>query len=156
MPKKKLIKENLTDDINLTESIKLQNPDFNLKQTKKNQNIINNEYTELNQIKEISPLKTIKNEKDILNKNLLDDFEKDEEKMPNPNSTEFKFYDSKNRLLSKFNFSSFNQINTNSIEQKQFFNFMNKKFLTFKLFKMKNAKDPRKKWFNIWNKKTKE
>ena len=156
MPKKKLIKENLTDDINLTESIKLQNPDFNLKQTKKNQNIINNEYTELNQIKEISPLKTIKNEKDILNKNLLDDFEKDEEKMPNPNSTEFKFYDSKNRLLSKFNFSSFNQINTNSIEQKQFFNFMNKKFLAFKLFKMKNAKDPRKKWFNIWNKKTKE
>ena len=156
MPKKKLIKENLTDDINLTESIKLQNPDFNLKQTKKNQNIINNEYTELNQIKEISPLKTIKNEKDILNKNLLDDFEKDEEKMPNPNSTEFKFYDSKNRLLSKFNFSSFNQINTNSIEQKQFFNFMHKKFLAFKLFKMKNAKDPRKKWFNIWNKKTKE
>ena len=156
MPKKKLIKENLTDDINLTESIKLQNPDFNLKQTKKNQNIINNEYTELNQIKEISPLKTIKNEKDILNKNLLDDFEKDEEKMPNPNSTEFKFYDSKNRLLSTFNFSSFNQINTNSIEQKQFFNFMNKKFLAFKLFKMKNAKDPRKKWFNIWNKKTKE
>ena len=156
MPKKKLIKENLTDHINLTESIKLQNPDFNLKQTKKNQNIINNEYTELNQIKEISPLKTIKNEKDILNKNLLDDFEKDEEKMPNPNSTEFKFYDSKNRLLSKFNFSSFNQINTNSIEQKQFFNFMNKKFLAFKLFKMKNAKDPRKKWFNIWNKKTKE
>ena len=156
MPKKKLIKENLTDDINLTESIKLQNPDFNLKQTKKNQNIINNEYTELNQIKEISPLKTIKNEKDILNKNLLDDFEKDEEKMPNPNSTEFKFYDSKNRLLSNFNFSSFNQINTNSIEQKQFFNFMNKKFLAFKLFKMKNAKDPRKKWFNIWNKKTKE
>ena len=156
MPKKKLIKENLTDDINLTESIKLQNPDFNLKQTKKNQNIINNEYTELNQIKEISPLKTMKNEKDILNKNLLDDFEKDEEKMPNPNSTEFKFYDSKNRLLSKFNFSSFNQINTNSIEQKQFFNFMNKKFLAFKLFKMKNAKDPRKKWFNIWNKKTKE
>ena len=156
MPKKKLIKENLTDDINLTESIKSQNPDFNLKQTKKNQNIINNEYTELNQIKEISPLKTIKNEKDILNKNLLDDFEKDEEKMPNPNSTEFKFYDSKNRLLSTFNFSSFNQINTNSIEQKQFFNFMNKKFLAFKLFKMKNAKDPRKKWFNIWNKKTKE
>ena len=156
MPKKKLIKENLTDDINLAESIKLQNLDFNLKQTKKNQNIINNEYTELNQIKEISPLKTIKNEKDILNKNLLDDFEKDEEKMPNPNSTEFKFYDSKNRLLSTFNFSSFNQINTNSIEQKQFFNFMNKKFLAFKLFKMKNAKDPRKKWFNIWNKKTKE
>ena len=109
-----------------------------------------------NQIKEINnnDIKndSIKNEKDILNRNLLEDFEKKQ----NPNSTEFKFYDSKNNLISGFNFSSFTQNDANSIEQKQFFNFMHKKFLAFKLFKLKNNHDPRKKWFNIWNKKTKE
>ena len=140
-----------------------QKPDNISKETKEQNEMdeIKNEKTDMNnQIKEMNKndIKniSIKNEKNNLNKNLLDDFEKDEEKKKNPNSTEFKFYDSKNKLISKFNFSSFIQNDTNSIEQKQFFNFMHKKFLAFKLFKLKNSQDPRKKWFYIWKKKTKE
>ena len=153
LPKKKLIKNKPIDKIDLSENVESQNPNHNLIRAKKNININPNE-DQL--IKELKSDKNIKNEKDIVNKNLLEDFEKDEDKKPNPNSTEFKFYDSKNNLISSFNFSSFTQNNTNSIEQKQFLNFMHKKFLAFKLFKLKNAHDPKKKWFNIWNKKAKE
>ena len=136
-----------------------QKPDNISKETKEQNeinDIIKDKSDTNNQIKEINnnDIKndSIKNEKDILNRNLLEDFEKKQ----NPNSTEFKFYDSKNNLISGFNFSSFTQNDSNSIEQKQFFTFMHKKFLAFKLFKLKNSQDPRKKWFYIWKKKTKE
>ena len=71
-----------------------------------------------------------------LNKNLLEEFGKEEidktgNKITNLSSTEFKFYDSNNRELAKFNLSSFSQNQSNSDIQKQFFSFMHKKFVDF-------------------------
>ena len=71
-----------------------------------------------------------------LNKNLLEEFGNEEidktgNKIINLSSTEFKFYDSNNRELAKFNLSSFSQNQSNSDIQKQFFSFMHKKFVDF-------------------------
>jgi hypothetical protein len=71
-----------------------------------------------------------------LNKNLLEEFGNEEidktgNKITNLSSTEFKFYDSNNRELAKFNLSSFSQNQSNSDIQKQFFSFMHKKFVDF-------------------------
>ena len=161
LPKKLLIKFNITDKINLSENIYLLNPEYDLKKNKRNINIISNQYTELKPIEKINLIKEIKNEKYELNKNLLEEFRKEgeikyENKKVNPDSTQFKFFDSNNKQLSKFNLSSFSQNSTNSEIQKQFFSFMHKKFVAFKLFNLKNSHDPRKKWFKIWNKKAKE
>ena len=157
IPKKLLIKTNINDDIKLSENLELQNTEYNLKENKSKLNIILNEYTELNPIKQIRIEKHEKNENNILNKNLAEDFEKEEQnKSKNQNSTVFKFYDSKNKELATFNSSSFSQDSQNSVAQKQFFNFMHKKFVAFKLFNLKNSYDPKRKWFKIWKKNIKE
>ena len=160
LPKKLLIKCNITDKMNLSENIILLNPGYDLEKNKRNISIISNQNIELKPIEKINITKDIQNEKYKLNKNLLEEFRKEgkikyENKKINPDSTQFKFYDSNNKQLSKFNLSSFSQNSTNSEEQKQFFSFMHKKFIAFKLFNLKNNHDPRKKWFQIWNKKTK-
>jgi hypothetical protein len=161
LPKKLLIKCNIIDKINLSENIDLLNPEYDLEKNKRNVSIISSQYTEIKPIEKINLIKEIKNEKYELNKNLLEEFRKEgeikyENKKVNPDSTQFKFFDSKNKQLSKFNLSSFSQNSTNSEVQKQFFSFMHKKFLAFRLFNLKNSHDPRKKWFKIWNKKAKE
>ena len=161
LPKKLLIKSNIIDKINLSENIDLLNPEYDLEKNKRNVSIISSQYTEIKPIEKINLIKEIKNEKYELNKNLLEEFRKEgeikyENKKINPDSTLFKFFDSNNKQLSKFNLSSFSQNSTNSEVQKQFFSFMHKKFVAFKLFNLKNSHDPRKKWFKIWNKKAKE
>ena len=68
----------------------------------------------------------------------------------NPDSTLFKYYDSNNKQLVMFNSSSLFQ------NSKTIFNFMDKKFVAFLLFNMKNNFDPRKKWFKILSENSKE
>ena len=119
---------------------------------------------------DINIMKKILPKKQLIKTNINDDIKlstdielnpiikKDEKikKINNPDSTLFKFYDSKNKQLAMFNSFSLSQNSTNTNAQKQFFNFMHKKFVAFKLFNMKNNLDPRKKWFKIWNKNSKE
>ena len=68
----------------------------------------------------------------------------------NPDSTLFKYYDSNNKQLVMFNSSSLFQ------NSKTIFNFMDKKFVAFLLFNMKNNFDTRKKWFKILSENSKE
>ena len=125
--------------------LRMNNPIKREKEKSKNF-IINDEiYNDINNIKKNLPKKLLKH---IENKN--------ENKKINNDSTLFKFYDSDNKQLALFNFSSISQSPTNTEEQKQFFNSIHKKFVAFKLFNMKNKFDPRKKWFIIWNKKSKK
>ena len=142
----------------ISDNLELINPDYNQHENKRKINIILNKFSQLNPIEKI---KIAKKEKLKLNKNLFDEFEKEDEfkyknKKSNPDSTLFKFYDSNNKQLSQFNFSSISQNSTNSEAQKQFFDFMHKKYVAFKLFNLKNKHDPRKKWFKIWNMNKKE
>ena len=157
-PKKLLNKLNTFDKIIISDNLELNNPDYNQHENKRKINIILNKFSQLNPIEKI---KIAKKEKLKLNKNLFDEFEKEDEfkyknKKSNPDSTLFKFYDSNNKQLSQFNFSSISQNSTNSEAQKQFFDFMHKKYVAFKLFNLKNKHDPRKKWFKIWNMNKKE
>ena len=119
---------------------------------------------------DINIMKKILPKKPLIKTNINDDIKlstdielnpiikKDEKikKINNPDTTLFKFYDSNNKQLAMFNSSSLSQNSTNTNAQKQFFNFMHKKFVAFKLFNMRNNLDPRKKWFKIWNKNSKE